>query len=170
MLGTVSWWCLAVSHLLSHHWLLGYQRQHQKTGVFSKRFGALDVEKPAAPSSPNSALGESRADMLESAVYRSVRVAAALLRYFAKFVACVNALWLLASNLMIYASAYSNCFCQSDYISLGPNAWVLLFKGAEDLQQAALTPWATGVAASIIVCVVAYTFFYFGAADVGSGK
>ena len=177
VLGTISWMCLAASAVLSHCWLLGYQRQHQKSGVFSESFGpangrkrpdestaggSSDVEKtPGAP-------GDSHADVLESAYYRSVRIAASALRYSAKTIACINAMWLLVSNLMIYASAYSNCFCQSNYVSLGPNAWVLLFKGASDLQAAALTPWATGVAASIIVCVVAYMFFYFGAADIAS--
>ena len=177
---------LAGSAILSHCWLLGYQRHHQKAGVFSESFGTRaerdrsddttatagvsDVEKDADSTGSVSPPRESRRDLLESAFYRYVRISAAILRYSGKTIACINALWLLVSNLMIYASAYSNCFCQSDYVSLGPTAWVLLFKGAGDLQAAALTPWATGVAASIIVCVISYMFFYFGAADVNSGE
>ena len=163
--GTVAWLCLAGSAILSHCWLLGYQRQHQKTGVFSKFFGtaaaahtangaAADKEKYAstlgAASTGAQGSGETRADILESPFYRGVRITAAVLRYFGKMLACVNALWLLSSNLMVYASAFSNCFCQSNYVSLRSTAWVLLFKGATDLQAAALTPWATGVAASIM--------------------
>ena len=147
--------------------------------MFSERFGTLssrdlpngggrdetaDVEK-----SGQGLTDESRPDVLEQAYYRSIRVAAAILRYFGKVVACINAVWLLVSNLMVYAGGDDSCFCQSNYISLGPGAWVLLFKVANDLQQTALTPWAAGITASIIVCIIAYMFFWLGSADTSAG-
>ena len=190
VLGTLAWWSLAGSALLSHAWLLGYQRQHQKTGVFSEQFGDVtdrlppgatggtDVENnpaSAAADGPNTNRGSRdapapAANALESTYFRTIRITAAVLRYFGKIVAALNALWLLSSNLMEYAGAFDSCWCASDQVQLGPDAWILLFKSASDLKATALTPWTMGVAVSIIVCVVSYMFFYFGASDRPGGE
>lgn len=178
VMGTAAWWCMAVSALLSHAWLLGLQRKEQKHEGRSKVLDTLGRIIGSRKDKPNTRDEEvefenqrgSPHSPLESNFYTSIRFAAAMLRYWGKFLAVFNAIWLLISNLLEYANAFDNCFCQSVVISLGDGAWILLFKTSEDLEVTALTPWATGVTISIIVCIFAYGFFALGVKDIEVGE
>lgn len=47
-------------------------------------------------------------------------------------------------------------------MSLGGKGWVVLFKNAKDLSDAASNYWVGGVVLSFAVCFLTFMFFYFG--------
>ena len=66
------------------------------------------------------------------------------------------------SSLFEYTGVYYRCYCKGDQLGLGGNGWLVLFKTDAELAQFATTPWAGGVAMSIIVCFITYFFFWLG--------
>ena len=83
-------------------------------------------------------------------------------RYLGKFLAFGNTLWLIASSLLESTGGYNNCWCQGNYVRMGDQGWIVLFKGATDLAAAARLPWGGGLALTLFICFVSYTFFFFG--------
>jgi hypothetical protein len=85
---------------------------------------------------------------------------AVLTRMFGKTVVVINAVWLILSSLFRYIGMFENCWCQGCELSLGVNGWIMLFKSSADLADSASSQWGGGIAMSIIVCVIAFMFFY----------
>jgi hypothetical protein len=85
---------------------------------------------------------------------------AVLTRMFGKTVVVVNAIWLILSSLFQYIGMFENCWCQGCELSLGVKGWIMLFKSSADLAESASSQWGGGIAMSIIVCVIAFMFFY----------
>ncbi|ORY10952.1 hypothetical protein BCR34DRAFT_433794, partial [Clohesyomyces aquaticus] len=84
-------------------------------------------------------------------------------RLLGKTIAILNTIWLVLSSLLEYTGVYDRCYCKGNEIGLGmEHGWLVLFKTNNDLAQYATTPWAGGVAMSIIVCSVSYLFFWLG--------
>ena len=145
VLGTFVWLSLLTSMLLSHKVMLRYQEEHEKDT--SKDFSLQ--EEP------------------DNAYRRTSRHAwlcatAVILRRIGKFVAVVNALWLIVSSLLEFTGLYDNCWCSSVQFSLREHAWIVLFKGKEDLRTTAIGPWVGGLAMTLIVCTVACICFDLG--------
>ncbi|MCJ1472349.1 hypothetical protein MMC13_000996 [Lambiella insularis] len=78
-----------------------------------------------------------------------------------KFLAVINALWIVTSNLLEYIGVYSTCWCEGegDLLALGSSGWVLLFKSASDIADVAGGSWQGGIAMSLLVCFVSLVFF-----------
>lgn len=87
------------------------------------------------------------------------------LRYFGKLLAFCNTLWLIASSLMEFTGGFDNCWCKGNYVGLGKQGWVVLFKGSNDLAAAARLPWGGGLAFTLFVCLASYTIFFFGSVN-----
>lgn len=142
-IGTVAWICLLLSMLISHEIMLLYQAEHLSNP-------ATDFRRTA----PN--------PYERTWTHSTLCALAVSLRYGGKFLAFANTLWLIASSLMEFTGGFDNCWCKSNYVGMGKKGWVVLFKGAADLAAAARLPWGGGLALTLFVCFVSYTFFFFG--------
>ena len=143
---TISWLLLAASSLFSHSAMLRYQREKQK--------------EVALPTGEPSHARRSMCALISDMV--SVRGLAALTRYFGKALAVANAFLLVAISLFEFTGGFNNCWCYADTVGLGDAGWVVLFKTARDLEQAAKVPWAMGIALSIFVCLFSLWVFWSG--------
>ncbi|KAL1303217.1 hypothetical protein AAFC00_006635 [Neodothiora populina] len=159
-LGIFVWICLLTSALLSHWAMLLYQDKHilsPSTDFREPYRNGDDPETNAAASGPSA--------YTRTWKHSSICAAAVLLRYTGKTVAVLNGLWLIVSTLLEYTGVYDNCWCKSDRLGKGDTGWVVLFKGASDLKQAANSSWAAGVATSLLVCSISLAIFYLGCSD-----
>ena len=95
-------------------------------------------------------------------MHSNLRAIAVLFRYLGKFLAFGNTLWLIASSLLESTGGYDNCWCQGNYVGMGDQGWIVLFKGTTDLAAAARLPWGGGLALTLFICFVSCTFFFFG--------
>ena len=91
------------------------------------------------------------------------------LRYLGKFLAFGNTLWVIASSLLEFTGGYHKCWCRGNYVGMGDQGWIVLFKGATDLAAAARLPWGGGLALTLLVCSASYTFFFFGSVKTDGG-
>ncbi|KAH7127145.1 hypothetical protein B0J11DRAFT_432600 [Dendryphion nanum] len=87
-------------------------------------------------------------------------------RILGKTIAVCNALWLLVTALLEYTGVYDRCYCRGNQTSLGmAKGWVALFKTEDQLADIATSPWAGGVAMSILICFGSYLFFWLGSRE-----
>lgn len=145
---TLVWILLTASMFFSHAALLRYQREHRNTPT-------IDFRKHTTGS--RGAQGYTR-----TWGHSALCGAAVLTRVLGKLVAALNAFWLVLSSLLEYTGVYDRCYCKGDQLGLGGNGWLVLFKTDAELAQFATTPWAGGVAMTIIVCFITYFFFWLG--------
>ena len=145
VLGTVSWILLIMSTLFSHAVMLRYQRQHEKNPDLDLR------ENSDQPGSYRRTWGHSF--LCGAAVITSAT---------GKLIASCNALWLVTSSIFEYVGFYQTCWCEANAFSLGSKGWVLLFKTANDLSDAASKYWVGGAVLSFAVCFISFLVFYFG--------
>ena len=144
-LATVSWMCLLLSMLLSHEVMLRYQTVHVNNPSMDFR---------SRRNNPN--------QYKRTWTHALICASAVILRYIGKFLAFANTLWLIASSLLQFTGGFDNCWCKGDYLGMGEKGWIVLFKGANDLAATARLPWGGGLALTLGVCFVSYTFFFFG--------
>lgn len=145
VLGTVSWILLTASTLFSHAVMLRYQRKHESDSN-------LDLRE-----------NSNRPGFYRRTLSHSFLCAAAVVTSATgKILAACNALWLVASSIFEYVGFYENCWCSGDAVSLGDKGWIVLFKNAKDLSDAASKYWVGGVVLSFAVCFLSFLFFYFG--------
>ena len=172
---TVAWSLLAMSSLLSHSTMLRYQREKQKKPLENIPLGpvgysgqALPPSQPPPPSQASplpQASSPAQTPLSRSAAIWNlipVRVLTAVTRYFGKLLVVANALFLVVANLFEFTGGFDNCWCKSDTIGLRDSGWVVLFRSAHDLRQAASLQWGMGLMTSILVCVVTFGAFWGG--------
>ena len=177
---TLAWSLLAVSSLFSHSAMLRYQNEKQKRPLAEARaaqangaalysdgtVGPVDNMIPLAPlrssvqSPPPSQ--QRRGDSVGIWNRVPVRGLAAVTRYFGKFLAVANAFFLVAVSLFEFTGGFDNCWCRSDTVGLNNAGWVVLFKTAHDLEQAASLQWGMGLMLSILVCLFTFGLFWGG--------
>ena len=58
---------------------------------------------------------------------------ATILRRTGKFIAFINALWILTASLFQFSSFYNTCYCESSALSRGVNKAYILFLTGDDL-------------------------------------
>jgi hypothetical protein len=153
-LATLVWLLLAVSALFSHAAMLRYQRKHREAP-------SMDFRRPSITSPTIRARSH---DNYERDVVHSIYCACAVItRLLGKTVAVSNTIWLILTSLLEYTAVYDRCYCRGNQPGLGlARGWVVLFKTENDLADYATTPWAGGVAMSVIICFGSYIFFWLG--------
>lgn len=153
-LATVVWLLLQSSMILSHAVMLRYQREHRQAP--SMDFRRPSVNSPTLPTS--SPQGYQRT--ITHSVLCSLAV---IMRLVGKTIAIGNTIWLLLTALLQYTSVYDQCYCRGNQTGLGlERGWLVLFKTEDDLGNYATSPWAGGVAMSILICFASYLFFWLG--------
>lgn len=93
------------------------------------------------------------------------RVAAAtfvLCKALGSCLATINAIWLVLSSVFELAGIFDTCFCSADYIGLGQQGWVLLFKTADDLAASAQSIWVGAIAFGTASCIISCVFVWLG--------
>lgn len=125
--------------------MLRYQRKHESEPTLDLR------ENSNQPGSYRRTLSHS-----------FLCAAAVITSAIGKFLAACNALWLVTSSIFEYVGFYENCWCVGDAVSLGSKGWIVLFKNANDMSDAASRYWVGGVIMSFAVCFLSLLFFYFG--------
>jgi hypothetical protein len=80
-----------------------------------------------------------------------LRVCAVTTRVFGRILAVSNTVWILLSSLWEIVGFYSNCWCDTTFISKGTGGWVLLFVDVAETAQSAAPSWAGGVFLSAFV-------------------
>lgn len=134
-MGTLAWICLLLSMLCSHEVMLRCQR---------------------AQSDPTNTR------CTKSSSYYFYSATAVCLRRIGKFLAVLNALWLVASSLMEFIGLYDNCWCSGTVPGHGHNGWIVLFKNKQDSRNSAIGPWIGGTAITFLTCAVACIGFNLG--------
>lgn len=145
VLGTVSWLCLFASMLVSHEIMLRYQAVHEANP-------SIDLSHREDPMNTYA----------RNKAHAWLCAAAVGLRRLGKFVAGVNAVWLIVSSLLEFIGLYDNCWCSGVKLGLGNRGWIVLFKNEENLRNSALAPWIGGLAMTLIVCTVICICFNLG--------
>ncbi|KAF2192980.1 hypothetical protein K469DRAFT_714999 [Zopfia rhizophila CBS 207.26] len=151
-LATLVWILLAVSMMFSHAAMLRYQRQHRQAPSMDFRgaFVVPDLPETRAPQ------GYER-----NSAHSILCGFAIITRLLGKIIAILNTIWLVLSSLLEYTAVYDTCYCRGNQTGLGMNkGWLLLFKSEQQLAQYATSPWAGGVAMSMMVCGGSYLFFW----------
>ena len=177
---TVAWSLLAVSSLFSHSAMLRYQSEKQKQPLANARaaqangtaFHSNGTVRPVNNMIPLGLLGSSVQSSSSSQPRRNISAAiwnlvpvrglAAVTRYFGKFLAVANAFFIVAVSLFQFTGGFDNCWCKSDTVGLQNSGWVVLFKTAHDLEQAASLQWGMGLMLSFLVCVCTFGAFWGG--------
>ncbi|KAF2732487.1 hypothetical protein EJ04DRAFT_496825 [Polyplosphaeria fusca] len=91
---------------------------------------------------------------------------AVVTRLLGKAMAILSAIWLVLSSLLEFTGVYDRCYCKGNEIGLGKESgWLVLFKTDDDLAQYATSPWAGGVAMSILICFGSYGFFFLASRE-----
>ena len=177
---TVAWSLLAMSSLFSHSAMLRYQSEKQKqplanahaaqangtafhpNGTVNPVNNMIPLVPPGSPVQPAYLLQPRR--RISGAIWNlvPVRGLAAVTRYFGKLLAVVNAFFLVAVSLFEFTGGFDNCWCKSDTVGLHNSGWVVLFKTAHDLEQAANLQWGMGLMLSILVCLFVFGVFWGG--------
>jgi hypothetical protein len=143
--GISVWFSLLVSMLLSHAAVLRYQTKQ--------------IKNPSIDLRPNTRSSNRYTRTLKHQLLCALAVST---RCFAKFLAIVNAAWLVISSLFEMIGAYDNCWCNACYLNYRENGWVVLFRNAEEIGQTVHTPLITGLATILLVCFFSWLFFYLG--------
>ena len=152
-LATVVWLSLQASMMLSHAVMLRYQREHRQAP--SMDFRRPSVNSPTLPTSDP----QSYERTITHAVLCSLAV---ITRIFGKTLAVANTIWLLLTALLQYTGVYDRCYCRGNQTGMHSKGWLVLFKTEDELANYATSPWAGGVAMSILVCFISYLFFWLG--------
>ena len=76
--------------------------------------------------------------------------------------AASNAAWLVLSSIFELSGYFDGCFCNSDFLSLRHNGWILLFKKADDLAPYAEKTWVGGIAFGAVICFIATLIMWLG--------
>ncbi|KAE9378440.1 hypothetical protein N431DRAFT_400117 [Stipitochalara longipes BDJ] len=132
---TLSWLILLTSVFVSHAAMLREQNRLQCSSPAERSIGQVILERVAVAT-----------------------------RVIGKWIAVINAMWILGSSLMEYLGIYENCWCDSSDLSLGEaRGYVTLFPSSLEIAQQAVTKGylAGGVAFSILVFGLASLFFLF---------
>jgi hypothetical protein len=153
-LATLVWLFLQASMMFSHAALLRYQREHRQAP--SMDFRRPSIASPAQPTSGPQ--GYER-----TTVHSILCGLAVTTRLLGKTIAVGNTIWLVLTALLQYTGVYDRCYCRGNQTGLGLHGgWLVLFKTENDLGNYATSPWAGGVAMSILVCFISYLFFWLG--------
>ena len=153
-LATLVWLLLQVSMMFSHAVLLRYQREHRQAP--SMDFRRPSLAPPTLPTSNSQAYERTFSHSLLCGL-------AVTTRLLGKTIAVGNTIWLLLTALLQYTGVYDRCYCRGNQTGLGlEKGWLVLFKTEDDLSDYATSPWAGGVAMSILVCFISYLFFWLG--------
>ncbi|KAK3623666.1 hypothetical protein LTR56_020503 [Elasticomyces elasticus] len=146
-LGTAVWLFMMVSMLLSHAVMLRYQDVHERQPT-------VDFRIKNDPSNP---------DQYTRSLGHSILCALAVTtRYIGKSLAIINTNLLVLTSIFQFIGLFDNCWCQGNAFGMGADGWVVLFKDAHDLADAAASSWGGGLAMTLTVCVMAYIFFALG--------
>ncbi|KAF2870392.1 hypothetical protein BDV95DRAFT_444030, partial [Massariosphaeria phaeospora] len=152
-LATLVWILMAASMMFSHAALLRYQREHRQAP-------SMDFRRPSV-TSPGPRTTQTHRGYDRTTGHSILCGLAVVTRIFGKTIAVLNALWLGTSSLLEYTGVYDRCYCRGNQTGLGlDKGWLVLFKTEYDLAQFATSPWAGGVAMSIIICSTCYFFFW----------
>lgn len=156
-LATIVWFLLTISMMFSHAAMVRYQREHRVAP-------SMDFRRPSL-TSPNDQTVQPQG--YERSTGHSVLCGLAVTtRLLGKTIAVCNALWLLITALLEYTGVYDRCYCRGNQTSLGlKHGWVALFKSEDQLAHIATSPWAGGVAMSILICFASYVFFWLGSRE-----
>ncbi|KAK5117926.1 hypothetical protein LTR85_008700 [Meristemomyces frigidus] len=147
--GTLVWFCLLLSQLLSHEIMLRYQKEH----ILNP---SMDFRLRYDPKNPNTNTYE------RDRTHSALCAAAVILRYTGKAMAIVNALWLIISSLLEFIGGFDNCWCEGNAGRMGRDPWIVLFKDAQDLKLAASPAWGGGLFMTLGVCALSIAFFVSG--------
>ncbi|GAB7343470.1 hypothetical protein MBLNU457_1491t1 [Dothideomycetes sp. NU457] len=90
---------------------------------------------------------------MRSKKYHAICAAAIILRKSGKVLAVANAMWLIISSLLEFASGFNNCYCQSTYIELRSRAFVTLFPNARDLEKMSFLVAGMATLTSAVICL-----------------
>lgn len=160
---TVVWVLLTVSSFFSHSAMLRFQRKKQKAANGINSVNGSYQMGPTVRTASNTAFGTSaipQSSLRTAWDIIPVQVLAAVTRYAGKTLAVANTFFLIAISLFEFTGGFDNCWCKSDALSLGQTGWIVLFKLAPDLKQAASVPWGTGIALSVFICMLSYGVFW----------
>lgn len=153
-LATLVWLLLQASMMLSHAALLRYQREHRQAP--SMDFRRPSIASPALPTSEPQGYERTTAHTVICGLAVSTRL-------LGKTIAIGNTIWLVLAALLQYTGVYDRCYCRGNQTGLGlDKGWLVLFKSEDDLGNYATSPWAGGVAMSVLVCSISYVFFWLG--------
>ncbi|KAJ7505225.1 hypothetical protein B0H11DRAFT_1977575 [Mycena galericulata] len=87
----------------------------------------------------------------ESSVpHRAAAGVALFIRRLAKFLATLNAAWILAAFLLQFGNAYDTCYCNSDVLGLGKRAYMTMLLEQSDI-SAMKAAWVGGVVLAVLV-------------------
>ncbi|KAK3109815.1 hypothetical protein LTR53_016525, partial [Teratosphaeriaceae sp. CCFEE 6253] len=150
VLGTAGWLLLLASMLLSHAVMLRYQTVHERRPTVDFRIR----NEPTNPDQYTRTLGLS--------VLCGLAVST---RYIGKALAFINTNVLVLSSVLEFIGLFNSCWCQGNAVGMGSRGWVVLFKDAQDLAVYAASSWGGGLAMTLIVCLVSFTFFALGSME-----
>jgi len=160
VLAVVAWGSLLLSMLLSHAVMLRYQQEHVNNPSMDFRRESTSTSQSQTTNPPP------QPNHYERTWYHAFLCSMAVLtRYFGKFIAVANGIWLILTSLFEIIGVYDNCWCKSNYFSLKEAGWVVLFKSPQQLQQSAGLVWGGGISMSIIICLFGLSFFFLGTRD-----
>lgn len=153
-LATLVWILLAASMMFSHAALLRYQREHRLAP-------SMDFRRPSI--TPTAEQSQAPQGYERTKTHSLLCGLAVITRLLGKTIAIGNTIWLVLTALLEYTGVYDRCYCRGNQTGLGiDKGWLVLFKTENDLSAMATSPWAGGVAMSMLVCIGSYLFFWLG--------
>lgn len=156
-LATLVWILLTMSMMFSHAAMVRYQREHRVAP-------SMDFRRPSLTSPGGQTHQPQGYD--RTAAHTLLCALAVTTRLLGKTIAVGNAIWLLVTALLEYTGVYDRCYCRGNQTSLGlAKGWVVLFKSEDQLAHIATSPWAGGVAMSILICFASFIFFWLGSRE-----
>ncbi|KAI1915561.1 hypothetical protein LOZ65_005464 [Ophidiomyces ophidiicola] len=90
---------------------------------------------------------------------------AVFLRGTGKFIAILNAAWLVCSTIFENVGFYDNCWCHAVVLGYGEKAWAILFRTPEEFRHEAKNSWPGGIALTMIVCTLSVLVYLLGSGD-----
>ena len=156
---TVSWVLIICSFLLSHTVSLRYQDIYMGRRPLVSKEENGDPEDAGESQDPETFNLPSHRRTLWHSTLAFLTVAT---RFTGKFIAALNACWVVMSAMLEFTGVYSSCWCETDADVFGNRGWVVLFATSQTFRTTCLSFWVGGVIFSFAVCAVAYVGFLFG--------
>ncbi|TDL21417.1 hypothetical protein BD410DRAFT_840613 [Rickenella mellea] len=159
---TFSWILIMSSSLFSHAAMLRSQailtesQEGHDSEAISLNGGASILQKESRSDS-----GVSVEKLYRPSSNTSFLGALAICTLFSgKFIACLNAVWLVATNIMEYLGYFEMCWCATNALSTGTRGWTETFHNPTPSNY-----WVAGLLFSLFVCLGSMLFFWFASAE-----
>ena len=106
---------------------------------------------------------EQNPELPASSLFHLVGPLAVVMRCLGKYIAVVNACWVVIISTLQFTKIFNNCWCEACVAQLGTTfGWVVIFASDAQVADVSWAAWNGGLAISLTVVLLFILFIIFG--------